>query len=45
MIVRLFGILVYVMNFGLVSRLSSLSLILDFTITKGSKYHSCVQSK
>ena len=32
-------------NFGLMSHLSSLSLILDFTIAKGSKYHSCVQSK
>jgi hypothetical protein len=32
-------------NFGLMSRLSSLSLILDFTIAKGSKCHSCVQSK
>jgi len=32
-------------NFGLMSRLSSMSLILDFTIAKGSKCHSCVQSK
>jgi hypothetical protein len=32
-------------NFGLMSHLSSLSLILDFTIAKGSKCHSCVQSK
>jgi hypothetical protein len=32
-------------NFGLISRLSSMSLILKFTIAKGSKYHSCVQSK
>ena len=32
-------------NFGLMSRLSSLSLIPDFTIAKGSKCHSCVQSK
>jgi hypothetical protein len=33
------------MNFGLMSHLSSLSLIPDFTITKGSNCHSCVQSK
>ena len=32
-------------NFGLMSRLSSMSLILNFTIVKGSKCHSCVQSK
>jgi hypothetical protein len=32
-------------NFGLMSHLSSLSLILDFTIAKGSKCYSCVQSK
>jgi hypothetical protein len=32
-------------NFGLMSHLSSLSLILDFTIAKGSKCHNCVQSK
>ena len=32
-------------NFGLMSRLSSLSLIPTFTIAKGSKCHSCVQSK
>ena len=32
-------------NFGLMSRLSSLSLIPTFTISKGSKCHSCVQSK
>src|SRR3954454_12948300 len=32
-------------NFGLMSRLSSLSLIPKFTIAKGSKCHSCVQSK
>jgi hypothetical protein len=32
-------------NFGLMSRLSSMSLIPDFTIAKGSKCHSCVQSK
>jgi hypothetical protein len=32
-------------NFGLMSHLSSLSLILDFTIAKGSKCHSYVQSK
>ena len=27
------------------SRLSSMSLILDLTIAKGSKCHNCVQSK
>jgi hypothetical protein len=32
-------------NFGLMSRLSSLSLIPYFTIVKGSKCYSCVQSK
>jgi hypothetical protein len=32
-------------NFGLMSHLSSLSLIPYFTIAKGSKCHSCVQSK
>jgi hypothetical protein len=32
-------------NFGLMSHLSSLRLIPDFTIAKGSKCHSCVQSK
>ena len=32
-------------NFGLMSRLSSMSLILNFTIVKGSKCHSCEQSK
>jgi hypothetical protein len=32
-------------NFGLMSRLSSMSLIPKFTIAKGSKCHSCVQSK
>jgi hypothetical protein len=32
-------------NFGLMSYLSSLQLIPDFTIAKGSKCHSCVQSK
>ena len=32
-------------NFGLMSRLSSMSLILNFTIVKCSKCHSCVQSK
>jgi hypothetical protein len=32
-------------NFGLMNRLSSMSLILKFTIAKGSKCHSCVQSK
>jgi hypothetical protein len=33
------------MNFGLMSHLFSLSLISDFTIAKGSKCHSYVQSK
>ena len=33
------------LSFGLMSQLSSMSLILDFTIAKGSKCHSCVQSK
>jgi hypothetical protein len=32
-------------NFGLMSQLSSMSLISKFTIDKGSKCHSCVQSK
>ena len=32
-------------NFGLMSRLSSMSLIPNFTVAKGSKCHSCVQSK
>jgi hypothetical protein len=32
-------------NFGLISRLSSLNLIPDLTIAKGSKCHSCMQSK
>jgi hypothetical protein len=32
-------------NFGLMSRLSSMSLDPRFTIAKGSKCHSCVQSK
>jgi hypothetical protein len=32
-------------NFGLMSHLSSIQLIPDFTIAKGSKCHSCVQSK
>ena len=32
-------------KFGLMSRLSSLCLIPNFTIAKGSKCHSCVQSK
>jgi transposase InsO family protein len=32
-------------SFGLMSRLSSMSLIPNFTIAKGSKCHSCVQSK
>jgi hypothetical protein len=35
----------YHINFGLMSQLSSMSLILKFTIAKGSKCHSCVQSK
>ena len=32
-------------NFGLMSRLHDMSLIPKFTIAKGSKCHSCVQSK
>jgi hypothetical protein len=32
-------------NFGSMSRLSTMSLIPNFTIVKGSKCHSCVQSK
>lgn len=32
-------------NFGLMSRLSSMSSIPNFTIAKGSKCHSCLQSK
>jgi hypothetical protein len=32
-------------NFGYMSELSTLSSILNFTIVKGSKCHSCVQSK
>jgi hypothetical protein len=32
-------------NFGLMSHLSSLRLIPNFAIAKGSKCHSCVQSK
>ena len=32
-------------NFGLMSQLSSMCLISKFTIAKGSKCHSCVQSK
>jgi hypothetical protein len=32
-------------NFGLMSHLSSLSLIPDFIIAKGYKCHNCVQSK
>ena len=32
-------------SFGLISWLSSMSLILNFTVAKGSKCHSCVQSK
>jgi hypothetical protein len=32
-------------NFGSMSRLSTMSLILNITIIKGSKCHSCVQSK
>jgi hypothetical protein len=33
------------LNFGSMSRLSSLNLILNLTIVKGSKCQSCVQSK
>jgi hypothetical protein len=33
------------LNFGSMSRLLNLSLILNFSIVKGSKCHSCVQSK
>jgi hypothetical protein len=33
------------LNFGSMSRLSSLNLISKFSIVKGSKYQSCVQSK
>ena len=33
------------LNFGSMSRLSSLSSIPNFSIVKGSKCHSCVQSK
>ena len=32
-------------SFGVMSRLSSMSLVSNFTIAKGSKFHSCVQSK
>ena len=32
-------------NFGLMSRMSSMSLILNFTIVNGSKCHCCGQSK
>jgi hypothetical protein len=32
-------------NFGSMSRLATMSLILNITIVKGSKCHSCVQSK
>ena len=32
-------------NFGLMSRIFSMCLILKFTIVKGSMCHSCVQSK
>jgi hypothetical protein len=35
----------YHVNFGLMSRLSNLSLIPDFTIAKDSKCHSYAQSK
>ncbi|WVZ50235.1 hypothetical protein U9M48_001509, partial [Paspalum notatum var. saurae] len=38
------GRLCYV-NFGLMKQLSSMCLILNFTFAKGSKCHSCVQSK
>jgi hypothetical protein len=44
--ILVFGILIYVtLIFVFMSRLSSMSLILKFTIAKGSKCHSCVQSK
>jgi hypothetical protein len=33
------------LNFGSMFRLSTMSLILNFSIVKGSKCHSCVQSK
>jgi hypothetical protein len=33
------------LNFGSMSRLSSLDLILNFSIIKDSKFQSCVQSK
>ena len=32
-------------NFGLMSRLSSMCLISNLIVAKGSKCHSCVQSK
>ena len=32
-------------NFGLMSRLSSMCLISNLTVAKGSKCYSCVQSK
>ena len=32
-------------NFGLMNQLSSMLLIPNFTLAKGSKCHSCVQSK
>jgi hypothetical protein len=35
----------YHLNFGSMFRLSTMSLILNFSIVKGSKCHSCVQSK
>nr|ABA95374.1 retrotransposon protein, putative, Ty1-copia subclass [Oryza sativa Japonica Group] len=32
-------------NFGCMTRLANMSLISKFTLVKGSKYHTCVQSK
>jgi hypothetical protein len=40
-----FGIHVCHLNFGSMSRLSSLNLIPNLSIVKGSKYQGCVQSK
>jgi hypothetical protein len=42
-ILQVFGILVYFLLI-LVLRLSTMSLIPNFTIIKGSKFHSCVES-
>jgi hypothetical protein len=42
-ILQVFGILVYFLLI-LVLRLSTMSLILNFTIIKGSKFHSYVES-